>query len=307
MKAYKILDLTQVPEEVWLEKRKEGVTSTDVAAICGISPWKCALEVYREKKRAIPREPMNEAMKHGKGLEDYIFSCFVEAHKDDLASYSNPQALYQHPTIPYHMSTPDREIVHKQWGHGLVEIKNVSEYKLDEWQDNPPDYYIMQLQHQLFVTGLEFGYIAALIGGNKYRDYFIPRNDGIIFQMLPLIDHFWNEHILKDIEPEIEGDSASTDYINELFPESEEKSIKLPQCQDDVEKYLEWKEKEDEAKKQKELYSNRIKQLMANSEKAFLPDGTEISWKTVRKKAYTVQESSYRMFKVKQSNAKKVM
>lgn len=308
MLSKKILDLSEVPEEVWLQERRKGITSSDVAAICGINPWKCGLEIFREKKGLIQTQPDNEFMKHGKGLEPYIFDCFVEKHKDELTFHGNPNALYQHPTIPYHMSTPDRLIGHNKYGPGLVELKTASEYSLDEWEDNPPDYYILQVQHQMFVTGLDYAYVAALIGGNKFRTYFIPRDESIIGQMNALLDHFWNDHFIKDIEPEVEGDQATTDFINGLYPESEgDKSIELPQCVEDAEQYLFWKEKRMEAKKMEDFFANKIKFIMGSHEKAFLPTGAIISWKTIHKKAYKVNETSYRMFDVKIPKAKKVM
>lgn len=42
----------------------------------------------------------------------------------------------------------------------------------------------------MFVTGLDWGYFATLIGGNKYREYEVMRDDELIAQLLRLASDF---------------------------------------------------------------------------------------------------------------------
>ena len=41
----------------WLAERRKGVTSTDIAAIAGQSPWATALDVYLDKLGLSPSGP----------------------------------------------------------------------------------------------------------------------------------------------------------------------------------------------------------------------------------------------------------
>ena len=62
--------MTLTPEQ--LEMRRAGITSTDISAICGLSSYKSAMEVYLEKVgKPIPRED-TEAMYWGRSLETPI-------------------------------------------------------------------------------------------------------------------------------------------------------------------------------------------------------------------------------------------
>lgn len=66
-------------------------------------------------------------------------------------------------------------------GRGILEIKTASEYLKQDWDDgNIPDYYYVQLQWYLYVTGLQWGYFVTLIGGNKYREYEVIRDEDMI-------------------------------------------------------------------------------------------------------------------------------
>jgi len=48
----------------------------------------------------------------------------------------------------------------------------------------------------MYVTGAKEWDMAVLIGGNKFREYHIARDDELIGKMGELETKFWNEHVL---------------------------------------------------------------------------------------------------------------
>ena len=50
------------------------------------------------------------------------------------------------------IATPDLTTHDPDRGPGLVELKCVNRYRADEWQDDPPLAYQIQLQQQLYVA-----------------------------------------------------------------------------------------------------------------------------------------------------------
>lgn len=316
--AIKILDLTgyekdKAKEIEWKSLRKLGITSSEAATICGVNPYECEIELYHRKKGTLQEIQENENMKHGKGLEDYVFSCFLEQFRIDnpgaIISGSNPYGLYQHETQKHHLSTPDRVITIGFNGKmGLVELKTASEYMSDAWEDSPPEHYIIQVHHQMYVMDMDFAYIAVLIGGNKFKYFRIERDEAIINSMLEMLNRFWFEYYMKDIVPPLDASPASTEYIKNLHPESKaDTHIEIPQCASDLLIFLHWRAVEDEAKTNKDFYATKIKEVLGDHEKGFLPDGTTISWKSFKKAAYMVKEQTQRPFKVTLPKVKKLM
>ncbi|MFR4400922.1 MAG: YqaJ viral recombinase family protein, partial [Peptococcus niger] len=64
--AIKTLDMSQ---EEWLEQRKKGIGGSDAGAICGLNPWKSAVEVYLDKLGELPPVEDNERMRMGVTLK----------------------------------------------------------------------------------------------------------------------------------------------------------------------------------------------------------------------------------------------
>jgi predicted phage-related endonuclease len=55
-------------------------------------------------------------------------------------------------------------LVVTETGLGVIELKNIHYFNRDEWTaDTGPLKYQIQLQHQLAVTGLKFGYLFGLV------------------------------------------------------------------------------------------------------------------------------------------------
>ena len=65
-------------EQHWLELRTRDLTSTDVAALFGLSPYKTAFELFHEKRdgQVVKLKP-NERMKWGNRFESAIASSSV--------------------------------------------------------------------------------------------------------------------------------------------------------------------------------------------------------------------------------------
>ncbi len=176
-------------ESDWLTLRAPDITSTETAALFGVSPYETKYELYQRKRGAIESSfEENERMFWGKHLEGAIAAGIA----DKLGLAIQPFKVYaRHGDIPRMGSSFDFEIlgteesdpVSKDFtivtpdprGPGILEIKNVdSLIARDQWiaggdEENPeaPIHIELQLQHQLEVTDREWGIIVALVGGNR--------------------------------------------------------------------------------------------------------------------------------------------
>lgn len=184
--------------------------------------------------------------------------------------------MLQHKDYPFMLANLDRRIV----GGGILECKTANAFTGD-WKDGVPEHYMCQVQHYLAVTGEPFGYIAVLIGGQKFEYARIERDEALIATLIDYEKAFWHDHVLAGNPPEIDGSPSSSELLKQLFPASNEATIDLPHdAADWIEQYERACEAEKSAKQQKDFASNKLKFLLGDNEIGLLGE-RRITWRTV--------------------------
>lgn len=75
----KLISTLKMEQAEWLRYRKKGIGGSDAGAVCGLNPYRSAMDVYLDKISADTEEIDNEAMRQGREFEDYIARRFMEA------------------------------------------------------------------------------------------------------------------------------------------------------------------------------------------------------------------------------------
>lgn len=218
-----------------------------------------------DKKTDIIDNPQSESAYWGTVLEDVIAK---EFQKRTALSVRKRNAILGHPQHNWAFANVDRLIHCQKRGTGILEVKTASEYLKSEWEGNEvPASYLLQVQWYFFVTGLEWGYFAALIGGNKFVMKEIHRDEQLINYMFQTASAFWHDNILKDVPPEFDGSEASSKLLKEMYPYAEdEENVALPQETDGYLSALDHVNKElDQLKKLKTNYENKVKSQIKSS------------------------------------------
>lgn len=164
-------------EESWLALRTHDITSTDVAALFGISPYLTSFELWHRKKSgSIVTLAVNERMKWGTRLQDAIAEGIAEDQSwivRRMVEYVRNNILRIGSSFDFsieNVTPPNPELDPL---NGLLEIKNVDSLAFKEgWivegEDvQAPAHIELQVQHQLLVSGRKEAFIGALVGGNK--------------------------------------------------------------------------------------------------------------------------------------------
>jgi putative phage-type endonuclease len=226
----------------WLVYRRNGIGGSDVAAICGISKWRTPIHVFLEKLGEAPEEQASEAAEWGTRLEPLIADKFASNHPE--WAITEKKVIYSHTQHEWALGNLDRMIICPNRGRGILEIKTASEFLRHEWDNgNIPDYYYLQLQWYMLVTGLEWGYFATLIGGNKYREFEVYRDDELVGQLLRLTSDFWHQHVLARKCPPVDGSDACSMLLNRLYPEAKISTILPLEETERIETYLDKKQR----------------------------------------------------------------
>lgn len=213
-------------EDAWLKARTRGIGGSDIGAICGVSPFTSARQIYLNKTGQFadamkPGAAAQERMHFGHLLEPIVADEFAARELvEDKAHLKlvNIGATLQHKDYPWALANVDRLIVDtdgRPWG--ILECKTTSEYMNEEWESGDIlQSYVYQLNWYLWILGLERGYFACLVGGNKFYVYPVFRNDDLINEvMLPAAKKFWNENVLALKEPEMQ--SVDTEFANQTY------------------------------------------------------------------------------------------
>lgn len=265
----------------WLKLRRKGIGGSDASAVAGLNRYKSPVGVFLDKTGQIEPDEVGEAAYWGNVLEDVVAREFT-IQTGLRVQRSNK--LYQHPEHKFMLGNVDRLILDKGGrGLGVLECKTASAFKMDEWEeDKVPDEYSIQLQHYMAVLGVDYGYFAVLIGGQKFQYKLVERNERIIDSLIQIEDEFWNKHVVPGIPPMIDGSQASTDLLSQLYPVSapsseiilDDKQAKL------IKELVTAKDEADAAMKQVKRYENELKAIMGENELAIHNGETVLSWKS---------------------------
>lgn len=205
-------------EAEWLKMRTLDITSTDAAALFGISNYCTPYELWHRKKTGTSveyKEP--EWTRWGKRLQDSIAAGVCE--DNGWTAYRRKDEYIRWDAMRMGASF-DFEVTHGG-EMPLLEIKNVGEWALKQgWiidGDNveAPPHIELQVQHQLAVCDRKKAFIAALIGGNRVILIERERDDHVINALLSRVKQFWDS-IDNNIEPEPDF-QKDADFISRLY------------------------------------------------------------------------------------------
>ena len=281
-------DIVVCKDEVeWLQERQKGIGASDAAAVLGANPFRSSLEVYLNKITPLEEQERedSDSMFFGKESEPMVAKRYIKKTGRkllDLGDYTILQSVVN----PIFTATLDRVIEPSNGnGAGILEIKTAGHRMADRWEEEPPDYYQVQLQHQLLVTGLQWGSLAVLIGGQEFKWFDIPRHEGIISLLREKLVEFW-ECVKTMTPPPPDGSDSAKRALAKLYPRDIGPAVALPI--DAMSWDAELQEVKEEIKGREEHKSaleNRIKAAIGDAAYGILPDNSaKYSWKVQEKK-----------------------
>lgn len=172
----------------WHADRRATIGASDAPIITGDSPWGDLLTLFAVKSGIVdPPDIDTPQTKWGLRLESVVAEWFTETYGLELVK---DDTRPRHPKHPWMATSLDRRVVGE---NALVEIKT-ARFATDEWgqQDTAeiPAHYIVQVQHEMAVTGADTCYVAVLFGGSDPRRYIVPRDEALIASLIELEAEF---------------------------------------------------------------------------------------------------------------------
>ncbi|WP_197328703.1 YqaJ viral recombinase family nuclease [Ralstonia syzygii] len=211
----------------FLTARQTGIGGSDIGAILGVSPFKTAVDVYLAKTRPNPSDERSELTYWGHAVEPIIINRFSEDHGINVVK---PDAIARHADHQWMVANLDGIIPGDR--PGVLEIKNVSQFGTKAWgaegTDEVPLSYVAQVAWYMAVMGYDYGVIAALFGGNDYREFRVERDAELEAMLINTGRDFWLNHVITGTPPEAKtasdvlrlfkrDDGSATEADDELF------------------------------------------------------------------------------------------
>lgn len=207
----------------FLAGRRSGIGSSDIAKVCGLSPYGGPLDVYLDKL-GLYHQPENQAMRMGTLLEPIIAQLYTERVGAPLILPAVPTSRHLH--YPWAIASPDRIDVDRS---RIVELKTSgsTEGWGQEGTDEVPPGYLVQVQWQLFVVGVEQADVAVLLRGQEFRVYSVMRSELIINHLLSYAQEFWRMVQSRTPPPPDFGREGCAALVNHLWRPQPELEVQL--------------------------------------------------------------------------------
>lgn len=269
-----IANLYDLTREEWLELRRTGIGGSDAGAVTGLNSYKSPVEVWQEKtgRKSIESEVDNDYLRIGRDLEGYVASRFEEETGKEVYAYRD---MLQSVEYPFMIADVDRLVNGENAG---LEIKTASPYKRKDWADGKiPYHYELQCNHYMAVTGLDKWYICALIYPH-IEIRVIERDEELINTLITLEKDFWNSYVLNNEMPPVDGSTACSESLKELYPESSGESIELDDLEEMMCRWTDVQNMIDKLYDEAEAIENTVKSRMKTAETAYI-GSYRVTWK----------------------------
>lgn len=212
----------------FLARRKSGIGGSDVAAVLGLSRWRSALDVWRDKvSEEPPRDEQNDVLSLASYLEEYTAQKYAAVtgyklrRRNSLLVASDYQFL---------IGDIDREILGDPRGLGLWEGKALSRYAFNRVElYGLPDDYTLQMQHYFHCGNGKYrwGAFAILCRESGRLLYFEVASDAALYaEVEPKLVEFWGQ---------VETRTAPTESMLPPLPDAPKYDGKLEDFNADAE------------------------------------------------------------------------
>lgn len=189
--------------------RSQVIGASEVAALFGLSPYSTRFELWHRKAGNLAEVDLSDVdrVQAGLFLEPAI-AAWV-AHKTGRTLHKVPGHI-RHPSVRGMGCSPDYMFDatdEDPRGSGICQIKNVDALIFAKWDRGesgavePPMNYQLQVQHEIACTGVEWGALACLVGGNRLEIFEYARHEGVIARIESAVAEFWAS-VERGEEPE---------------------------------------------------------------------------------------------------------
>lgn len=206
------------------EDRRTYISSTEVAAVLGISQYNTPYEIWEKKTGKVSQDiPDNDVMLWGRLLEPIIRK-EIEKRKKVKIGIVNP--FVSDPNNPFLRCHPDGIDTFPKEGEINNEIKTVASWAYNKWSEPTPFEYYCQIQYEMYCARFTYPHITKTrftileMDARKLHFDFVHYDPIFCEKLTNQLKKFWNEHVLTNIPPDYQvSDFAKMNDVLDTYNE----------------------------------------------------------------------------------------
>lgn len=327
----------------WLSERKTGLGGSDSPVVLGLSPWKSRYELWAEKSGSVPDEDKADSphLDLGNNLEAVVLR-LLALRTGRVVEAAEPFKLVRHPEHEWLFCTPDGWAwdAERQGGpaeRGIVQAKTAFAPNKHDWDQEPPDYYRVQLQHEILASGCTWGTLCVLFIDQGVLTRLLNRAITLPAEFLgdaglladEISDHcdfrffdyeadteFQADLLAAEqafmglvdagVAPSTDGSESCRRAIQRLHPRDNGESVPLPdEWLEHSARLAELKAQKSDTEKEIAELENAVKAIIGDATYGVLPDGRRFAWKTQSRAEYVVKASEFRVLRLEKPKGQK--
>jgi putative phage-type endonuclease len=266
-----------------LHKEFAGITASRAATIAGVNPYESPYALYQRLVGNAPPQEQSFPMWLGTQMEGIVIRAFTK--ETGLKCRRPHRAVdpnFWFTTLEYGLPMgclldawtldPDKT---------GIEAKTASAFMSAEWEDDVPVHYLLQIQHQLAVTGWDHFYAAAIVG-NKFVMHRVPRDEELISLLTDAERAFYHNHLLPRVPPPVDGQESTSAAIARQWGRSTPEYVEVindPEIERLAQVYQAQGKLIEEQKQAREETANQLKVIVEDRE-ALVAGEYKVNWKT---------------------------
>jgi len=268
--------------------RRKYLGSSDMPVIMNLSPFKkTEKDVYWSKVVQLPDEDSPDYMDVGNWLEGPILEW--AAGELGVKITTKSKDLFQVKEGSIFAANHDSLIIGKDES---IESKyangEMAQSYGEPYTDHVPDYVIVQVQHQMYVSDLSKVYVAVATPsyyGIDRRLYVVPRDDEIIETIVDYGQKWWDKHIVTKTPPN--GDCVPPMPVLKALKRRQGAQIILPdEAVEWANHQIELKEQIKKLTKEVEAENAKLIHALGNAEVGLLADGRKVTYYNYEKNQF---------------------
>lgn len=268
-----------------LAMRKTGIAASELASVCGLSPWGSAIEVW-ERKVGVRDDDLslNPHVLRGTLFERPVIEWYCVLSGRRVV----PQTTLRHPEYPIILATPDGVAFKDGDEPRCLEIKCPGKFTQKHWGEagtsDIPEYYLPQVMAQMAVTGLKMTDVVMFTGVEP-QIYHVDYDDEFFQATREIAEKFYTDYVLTGSPPPPDTTAAYGDFLARFAPMRNAKSAIDLSGSDEAVRWMQQLREAQKAGKYaaacEEEAKNNLKALMGEHASAKVPGG-RITWRNTK-------------------------
>lgn len=270
--------------EKQIANRKLGIGASEAAIVMGLNANISPYQLWLIKTGRAQPEDLSEVPQvyWGNMHEEPIAQHYAKVMNCKVRRVTNTLFHKEHSFMLCHL---DRKIE----GEPKVLECKFAMFAKDNWGESGSDIvplpYIVQVQHQLAVTGYAEGDLAVLIGGWDFRIYHFKRDEELIARIIDEIAAFW-KCVETDTPPPLR-DRVDAEL---MYPTATHNIVQAnKEIIKAVEDYRTVRAQEKEIVEAKKALSNKLTLFIKDAEGISSGDGILATWKATARGSRTLR------------------